>query len=481
MSYLNTRVRILYTACSIFCSLLILTQPAAAQNASPSQGGVQDLVYILEYAYQHNPTLEARRANLRAVEEELSLAQAGWKPFVTAELALLRNRIDTRFGGSGFTFAGNDFGSSGDDPVFTKSGDISVSQPLFRGGRTLADVKAAKSTIRAAVESLNALENAILSETATAYMDVVRDEALIDVHENNRRVLLQQEEAAQAGFEVGELTLTDVSLAKSRRAEAEADLIATFGELRRSVARLKALAGLTPTVLIAPDFSLALPHSLDAAQARARKNNPDILAAQAVYAASENDVDGSFGALLPELNAIGRWGRSDDPSDGIDRSTDSSIGVVATIPLYQSGAERARLRQSKHIANRDYIAIRETEQAVQQQVTSAWEDLQAAEAQIGARKAQIEAALVAQEGIGIERDYGTRSVLEALDADQEVLNAQVGLVTAERDRLVAMFALASEIGLLTPEYLSRIIVRDPYKVGDEMTETFDSFGRTRQN
>lgn len=475
------RMRFFLTACGMVCLGLLFGPSALAQQAAPAQDGVQDLIYILEYAHQHNPTLEARRANLRAVEEELSLAQAGWKPFVSAELALLRNRVDTRTGGSGFAENDTQFSNSGDDAVFTKSGNVSVSQPLFRGGRTLADVKAAKSTIRAAMEGLSALENDILSETATAYMDVVRDEALIDVRENNRNVLLQQEEAAQAGFEVGELTITDVSLAKSRRAEAEADLIATYGELQRSVARLKALAGLTPTILIAPDFALDLPRSLEAAQTRAKTGNPDLLAAQAIYEASESDVDGSFGALLPELNAVGRWGRSEDPSDGIDRSTDSSIGVVATIPLYQSGAERARLRQSKHIANRDYIAIRETEQAVQQQVTSAWEDLQAAEAQIGARKAQIEAALVAQEGIGIERDYGTRSVLDALDADQEVLNAQVGLVTAERDRLVAMFALASEIGLLTPEYLSRIIVRDPHKVGDEITETFDSPVGTGQN
>lgn len=410
-----------------------------AQHAAQDQE--MDMQFALRHAYRNNPVLIAARSELKATHELLPQAYAGWKPTISSEASLTNTEID------GSNFGGGD-GSTARDLV------LSLDQPLWRGGRTFAQTAAARHTIRAQGAALRSTEQSVLLDAAAAYMDVVRDQALLDLSLGNQDVIAKQLEATQDRFDVGEITITDVSQAKARLARAESDVITARGDLHSSYAVFEELIGLTPKRLAGPDMALTLPESLDEAVLVAEQSNPRILAAFHSHKASEEDVDDVFGELLPEIGAFGSWNKTYDPSPGlIDEQTTKSIGLSASIPLYQAGAVRSRVRQAKHTANQRYIEILDVKRQVRQEVISAWSDWRAAQSEINSRSAQVEASQVAQEGVRAEATVGSRTVLDTLDADQELLDAQVALVTARRNEVVARFTLLSTLGLLSPQTL----------------------------
>ncbi|MCB1562390.1 MAG: TolC family outer membrane protein [Alphaproteobacteria bacterium] len=400
----------------------------------------QDLRHVLGRTYTNNPSLKAARAELKAVEEKLSQALSGWRPTVSADGSVSVTDVE-----------GSSFGGDGSTP---KDISLSLNQPLFRGGRTLAQTKAARHTIEAQTALVAAEEQDVLLEAATAYMDVLRDGALLELSGNNREVIARQLEATRYRFEVGELTKTDVSQAEARLARSESEKIKTRGDLQASKARMVQITDVVPEALEQPSLVLPVPGTLDEALAVADTKSPLVIAALSGHRAAEEDVDGIFGELLPELEFFGSWNRTYDPSPGVtDEQTTELVGVSAHIPLYQAGAVRSRVREAKHRANQRFMEIQEAKRQVRESVVSAWEALEAARAEIEARQAQVEASRTAQEGVHAEAEFGSRTVLDSLDADQEFLDAQVALVTAERNKIVAEFTLLSKLGALTPEVL----------------------------
>ena len=294
----------------------------------------------------------------------------------------------------------------------------------------------------------------VLEDAGSIYLDVLRDTALLKLSQNTRDVIARQLEATQDRFDVGELTKTDVSQAQARVARADSDIITATGNLNASKARFEEIIGAPAQGLGKPDIELRVPDNLPEAETDADQNSPMILAAEFVHRASEQDIDGVFGELLPEVGFSSSWNKAYDPSPGLyDRQTTSVIGLTATMPLYEAGSVRSRVRQAKHTANQRYIEIMETRREVRQNIVSNWADLQAAQAEIRSRKAQVEASAIAQEGVTQETDLGARTILDVLDANQELFDAQVALVTAERNEMVARFALLSTLGSLTPQTL----------------------------
>ncbi len=406
-------------------------------QADEEQG--QPLSTALRVTYANNPTLKAARSELRAVHESLPQAMAGWKPTISA--------------GTGITGTDVDGGNSGDGST-QKEVSLSLNQPIWQGGSTFAATKAARNLIRAQNEVLKSVEQEVILEAATAYMDVVRDKALLELSKNNRDVIARQLEATKDRFEVGEITRTDVSQSEARLARAESDVIRSRGTLSASMAAYEQTVGATPVDLSGPDIMIDLPASLDEALELADKNNPAILSARFTHESAEHDVDDVYGELLPSVDISGSWSRLYDPSPGlIEKQTSKSIGLSASIPLYQAGSVRSRIREAKQTANQRYIEIMAAQRLVRQKVVSSWENLEAARAEIVSRGAQVEAARIAREGVHQETEVGARTILDALDADQELLDAQVSLVTAERNEVVASFELAEALGLLVPEIL----------------------------
>ncbi len=427
---------------------MVAPQPEP-QQTSPAPEKKQDeeilgLGDVLRRAYLGNPTLLAARQELKATHELLPQATAGWKPTASANAGVTMTEVEGSF-----------FGGDDADGSTAKDVGLELDQPLYRGGRTLAQTSAARHTIAARQTALSALEQDILREAAAAYMDVMRDQALLDLSENNRTVIARQLEATRDRFSVGELTRTDISQAEARLARAEADSITARGNLRRSQAIFEQVTGMPPGRLAEPSVMISgIPETLDEAEALAEASNLHVLAAMHTHSAAEEDVDGVFGELLPQVGLFSRWNRSYDPSPGlVDKETNQSIGISASIPLYEAGAVRSRVRQAKLTANQRYIQILEARREARKQAVSDWESLQAARAEITSRTAQVEASGVAQEGVKIETEVGQRTILEALDADQELLDAQAALISAKRNEIVAGFSLAATLGLLTPQTL----------------------------
>lgn len=393
----------------------------------------------LRRTYESNPDLRAARAGLEATRERLPQAEAGWKPSVSAEAGVSRSRITTD-------------PDVGPDGSTAKQAAISVDQPVFRGGRTVADIRSANNTIRAAQFAVKGREQDVLLAAAAAWLDVRRDGAVFSLRENGRDLVSRQLKASRNRFEVGEVTKTDVSQSEARLARAESEVIAARASLRSSRARFQQIVGVAADSLAGEgDVALPLPATLDEALGMAEKNNPDIQIARYTYRSADDDADSVFGELLPEVRAYGSFGQEWDPAPGLyDSERSAVIGLKASVPLYEAGAVRSRLRQARHLADQRYMEVVGARRSATETIISSWENLQAARAEIAARRSQVEASRLARDGVRQESDVGQRTILDALDADQEFLDAQVALVSAERNEVLARFSLAAALGLLNP-------------------------------
>ncbi len=409
-----------------------------AIDFAPAALSLQDAV---DYTFTNNPRLKAARSEVLATQERLPQALAGWKPTVRAEASVSKAEIE----GSNF---GGGYGST------AKDGQLLLDQPLYRGGRTLAGIKVAKNIITAQRALLESTEQEVLLNAVTVYMDILRDQAVLDLAQNDADVLRQQLEATRTRFEFGELTKTDVAQAEARLARAESTIIQAKGNLKVSEAAFLNIVGQQPTKLIPPELELPIPQTIEEAFVIADTSNPRTIAAQSTHQAAKNDVENIFGELLPEVGFFGSWNRTYDPQPGIlDEQTTQTVGISASVPLYEAGGTRSRIRAAKNVTNQRYMEIIETKRQVRQEITQSWENLQTAHAAIVAREAQAEAAALAEEGTKKEAEFGSRTILDMLDAQQEHLDARVALVTAQRDETVARFSLLKSIGTLTPQTL----------------------------
>lgn len=398
-------------------------------------------IAALAATYENNPTLKAARSETRAVFERLPQAEAGWRPTISANANVTGNTGST------------DPDMGGDDSYLTRGAGLNLNQPLYRGGRTLAETSAARNVIRSQIAALDLTEQQVLLQAVTAYLDVLRDDALLRLATNNQNVITQQLDATRQRFDVGELTRTDVSQSEARKAGADSGVITAKATIRSSRATFERVIGYQPENLGFPITLLDLPSSLDDAIAYGEKWNPRVRAAEHAHRASEDDVDSQFGNLLPTVSLTGDLAKSYEPSGSLDSSDRAAVGVVASIPLYEASSVRSRVRETKKISNQRYSQILEAKRVAREQVVVAWESLAAARAEVVSRLAQVEAAEVARFGVKQEADLGSRTVLDTLDAEQELLDAQVALVGASRNEVVAMYSVAAALGVLTPKTL----------------------------
>lgn len=414
-------------------ALAIASAPVSAQSIEEA----------LATAYMNNPTLQARRAQLRAVDQGVPLARSNWRPTVsvTGEAGWTRNRQEVESVSNNRTT----------NPV---SVGVTVSQTLFRGFRTEAEIDQAEMNVLAERAFLRAVEQQVLLDTATAYLNVVRDDAVVDLNINNEEVLGRQLQAARDRFRVGEITRTDVAQAEARLSGAKSDTAASEATLESSRANYLRLVGLVAEDLDEPDAVPNLPVTRDGAIDRALANNPSIIAAEYTWRAAQDEIRNQRGRLLPEVSLNGRFSQGWEQNNLEDSNTQVfSAAVNVTVPIYQGGSVYSQLRQAKHIAGQRRLEYDEARTQVREQTEQAWEQLVATESRIESLRDEIDAARIALEGVEREAQVGARTVLDVLDAEQELLNARVDMALARRDRLVAGYALLSSVGDLTAEAL----------------------------
>ena len=405
----------------------------------------------LAMAYSGNPTLLAARASLRALDEEVPRALSGWRPTVTFTGETGKARVDTE---SGFF--------SSKDTRTPKSYVLNLTQPLFRGGRTVEGARRAENLVLAGRERLRTTEQEVLQQAVAAYMDVLRGQAVVELDRGNERVLRRQLQATQDRFEVGELTRTDIAQSEARLSRATSERVRAEGELIASRANYKRVIGVAPGVLEpAPPLS-DLPATEEQALAVAEAESPDLLAPRFEEQAARHAVRATAGNLLPTLSLNGELSRLEDASTRDSVSERARIIARVTVPLYQSGAEWSQVRQARQTLSQRRLQVDESRRAVTEQVTRAWEALLTARARIRSDKDQVRANQIALEGVREEASVGARTILDVLDAEQELLDARVSLVRTERDEYVAGFELRQAVGRLSARRLAlQVELYDP--------------------
>lgn len=413
----------------------------AASIGAPSGAQAETLQEALASAYLNNPTLKAQRAAVRAVDESVPQAMSGWRPTVAVTSSIGRAIVDN-----------NRIDRSVD--LNPKGYDLTVTQPLFRGFRTEAAVERAKDSVRSAQAGLQSTEQDVLLQAASAYMDVIEAEAVVDLTENNVQVLQRQLDATRDRFRVGEVTRTDVAQAEARVSGAIAERIGAESDLQARRATYERVVGTVPTEVSQPaPVNDLLPQSLEEAVQLAITSRPSVVARQYSADAALDAIDGVRGELLPTVNVQAAVGQDWETQTPGFRSDSASVVVQATVPLYQAGAVYSRLRESKHTAGQRRLEVDEARFQAREAAVQSWENLAAARASIESLTAQVEAAQIALEGVQREAQVGARTVLDVLDQEQELLDARVNLVRAQRNEYVAAFQLLTSVGRMTVQAL----------------------------
>ncbi|CDO61241.1 Type I secretion outer membrane protein, TolC precursor [Candidatus Phaeomarinobacter ectocarpi] len=438
-----------------------------------SVASAESLQDALVATYGSNPTLQAARAELRATDENVNQALANWRPSISATGTSQFSQSDNDLrAGAGFAAL-----SSSKDDRTTNTGTVTVQQNIFRGGRTVSQTRQAKAQVAAGRAQLTSTEQDVLLSAVTAYMDVLRDTATVELNQNNVSVLQRQLEASQDRFDVGEITRTDVAQSEARLSRSESSLIQAQANLINSRATYERVVGSAPgTLQAAPDLP-PLPESEDAALATATVNNPTLAAARFAEEASRHAIRTAQGSLLPTLTVQGDYSQSDNPSTTVKSSESASVTGRLTIPLYQSGAEYSQIRQAKQLNSQSRLQIREATRSVEEGVASAWENYRAANARIVSDREQVRANEIALDGVQQEAQVGSRTTLDVLDAEQELLDSRVALVTSERNAYVAAYQLLSAIGRLNANYLALPVDQyDPSENYDDVSGQWIGWG-----
>ncbi len=420
-------------------------------GAWPQVCGAETMESALVQAYQNNPQLNAQRASARVTDEAVPQALSGYRPraSVTATLGEQYSDVTTRANSQGINTYARSHATT--TPY---SGTGTVSQTLFNGFQTANRTRVAESQVSAAREGLRIMEQTVLLAAATAYMDVLRDTANLEVQRTNVRVLEETLKQTRDRFNVAEVTRTDVAQAEAQLAAGQSAVAASESILNTSRANYRQVVG-TEAVNLAPGSPVDRfsPRVLSAAIDNGLSENPNVTSAMYGVDVAHLQVKINEGALFPNLSLQGNVQYASFPQLSIVHQFSTSVIGQLTVPLYQGGGEFSLIRQSKESLSQQRLNLDQVRNQTRQAVVQAWGQVQAAKAQIAAAQSQVASSEVALNGVREEARVGQRTTLDVLNAQQALVNARVQLVTAQHDRVVASYNLLAAVGRLSPQVL----------------------------
>ncbi|MDQ1231355.1 TolC family outer membrane protein [Sphingomonas sp. SORGH_AS_0879] len=388
-------------------------------------------------AYQSNPTITGQRAAQRATDENVPIARSNGLPSLQSSAQFTDNIV----------VANNNFLN----PERTGTGSLQLSVPLYQGGAVRNAVRAAETRVDAGRAQLRGVEANLFTNVVAAYMNVIRDEAIVNLNTRNVNVLETNLRASRDRFQVGDLTRTDVAQSEARLAQARAQLQSAQANLISSRENYVAVVGVAPVGLEQPPALPALPASPNQAVAVALDQNPQLIAARRSADATRYDINVARANRLPRIaavssgnyfNYLGSLNVPGVPVSGVN----ATVGAQLTMPLFQGGRPAAQVRQAEALRGQALENATGTERQVVAQVRSAYAVWQSSQEVIQSAESAVRANSLSLEGVRAENSVGTRTVLDILNAEQELLNSQVTLVTARRDAYVAGFALIAVMG-----------------------------------
>ena len=391
--------------------------------------------------YNTNPLLLSERANLRATDEGVPQALAGWRPTVTFS------------GSAGMERSENSPAAPPNAPAHQslqpKSYSLTMNQSLYSGGATVAKTAQAEDQVQGERAKLLATESTALFTAAQAYFDVLRDQAVVQLDRNNEQVLTRQLDITSDQFRVGQVTRTDVAQAQSALAAATATRLTDQGTLQNDAANYTHAVGHPPADLAQPKTQLALPTSREQALTLAATENPNVIAAQYAENAARDLVAATKAQLLPSLGLVGNVQRLQESQlNGREQTNLSGIAQL-TVPLYEAGNVWSQSRQAIENVGKAQGTTDDTRRQAVQTATGSWETINSAGASIASLQTTIQAAQIALDGITQQQQVGQRTVQDVLIQQQTLFTDQVNLAKAQHDQSVAKFNLSQQIGRLT--------------------------------
>jgi len=422
------------------------------------QAAADTLEGALALAYQNNPQINSQRAQTRAIDEGVGIALGGYRPKVAATISGGEQYLDT-------LNRGLPPGNRSTTTQGVSTYQIQGTQTIFNGFQTASKTRQAEMTVFGQREVLRNQEQTVLLQAATAYLNLLRDAALLDLQRNNVNVLEATLRQTRDRFTVGEVTRTDLAQALTSLEQGRASLHAAESQYITSRSVYFQQIGVEPGRLApAAPVDRFSPPTLPGALERAASQNPLITTAMYAVDTQVQAVKALEGALYPSLSVtttLQKGFGSQTNATGLETLSGNAFATLA-VPIYQGGAEYAQIRQAKETLGQRRIDLDTARYSVQQAVTQAWGQLEAAKAQIDATTAQVTSSEIALDGVREEARVGQRTTLDVLNAQQALVQARTALVTAQHDRLVASYTLLSSVGSLSPQVLGlRVETYDP--------------------
>jgi len=401
----------------------------------------------LTQAWQNNPTLAAERESLAAAQNRVDEAKGGYYPQVKAFGGVGTSHNDVTFMPLGpISFNINEFSLN------TRQIGIEADQVIYAGGKVSGAVDVAEHQRDAEEAHMHGVEQGMLLDAAQAYMAVLESQAVLALEQSNENVLKQALDAAQANFDNGEVTHTDVDQAKARLAGTQAARIQAEGAVTAAQATYERVIGSQPEGLQQPPALGGLPANQQDALALA-DHNFAVIAAQAQSAAAESNVDVAESGMKPSLTLVGQISHANEPQFLFEKLDTRSIMLNLSWPLFTGGSTTSQVHSAKHQAASSEQQALDARRQARDQVISAWQAYQTATAGLAAIQVEITAAQSAYDGVMAEYKQGERTTLDVLNAEQELLNAKVNQVKAQSDETVAEYSLKAATGSLTADEL----------------------------
>jgi outer membrane protein len=434
-----------------------LTGAAASALLLALMGPVPALADTIEAAlvraYQTNPQLNAQRALVRSTDENVPQALSGYRPKVALTASAGVQYTDSLSTAGGSASALNRTILHGTNAP--RSAGVTVSQTLYNGQITANRTRVAESQVSGAREALRVLEQTVLLAAATAYMDYLRDAAIVEVQKSNVRVLEQTLKQTKDRFNVGEVTRTDVAQSEAQLAAGRTQLTTAESNLVTTKANYRRIIGNEP-VNLAPGSPVDryLPSTLAAAIELGLMQNPAVTSAMFGIDVSYLQVKVAEGALLPTVTFQVSAQQSYETTMIAQSSFVGAATTQLSVPIYQGGGEFSLIRQSKETLAQQRLVLEQTRDQARANVVQAWGQLDAGKASVQSAQAQVTASEIALNGVREEAKAGQRTTLDVLNAQQALVNARVALVTAQHDRVVASYSVLSNVGRLSPVVLN---------------------------
>lgn len=423
----------------------------------PKAKQFQDTILkAMESAYKTSPDILAQRAALRAADEGVVQAKAGWRPSVKATVS----------GGYGKNYnRGNAVNTTpGATDTTTQSAGLEVRQNLFNGGATVAQTEGAKASIKAQRAALIDAEQTVLFSAVQAYLNVITQLAQLEVLRANENFLKVTLQSTRDKFDVGEETRTSVAQAEAQYASAIAKRQSAEAQLAANVASYKQVVGREPSRLQKPEIPKGLPKTVKQALDKARLNNPKVLSAQYSEIAARRKVDQVNGGLLPSLDVAGsstvqKQRALNNVNGGLapfattETTVNHQVTLGLTIPLYEAGSVRSQKRQAIETAEQSRIKIETALRQIEQQLIAAFQNFEATQSSLKYLKEQVIANEISVEGTKQEMLVGSKILLDVLNAQNALLNAQLSLVQAEQSLYQYAYQIMVMVGVLTAKYM----------------------------